>query len=30
MAIEVNAQFNKFLQFAELQANPAKSASSPL
>ena len=25
MALEINAQFNKFLQFAELQRNPAKS-----
>ena len=25
MALEINAQFNKFLQFAESQANPAKS-----
>ena len=25
MALETNAQFNKFLRFAELQANPAKS-----
>lgn len=25
MTLEINAQFNKFLRFAELQANPAKS-----
>ena len=25
MALEINAQFNKFLRFAELQRNPAKS-----
>ena len=25
MALKINEQFNRFLQFAEMQANPAKS-----